>query len=320
MNVLKLQLMPMLAQAEPFLKWAGGKRQLINQIARMLPNSWIENRPRKYVEPMVGGGALFFYLTGKYELDQTVICDINHDLILTYRAVQREPEALICELTKLKILYEQRDHEGQKILFYEVRHRYNETASLIDHNQFGDSWITRAAQLIFLNRTCFNGLYRVNASGLFNVPFGGYRNPKICDSDNIRDASAVLANTVILNGDFTLCEPYINANTLVYFDPPYRPLSKTSSFTSYSSCFDDKSQYRLAAFYRSLHNKKPILILSNSDPHNTDPKDDFFDHLYEGFYIERVLANRMINSVAEKRGPVYELLVLNYNIDDNYLT
>ena len=164
-----------------------------------------------------------------------------------------------------------------------------------------------------MNRTCFNGLYRVNSKGKFNVPFGKYVNPKICDEENLIKASEILKNVKILNNDFEKTDEYIDENTFVYFDPPYRPLSNTSSFNSYSKeIFNDEVQERLADFYKRLHKKKAKLMLSNSDPKNTCQDDDFFDDLYSDFNILRVNAKRMINSNASKRGNVTELLILNY--------
>jgi DNA adenine methylase len=201
----------------------------------------------------------------------------------------------------------------QKEYFYAIRFQLNENRPSIDFNKYSEDWIERTAQIIFLNRTCFNGLFRVNSKGEFNVPFGKYKNPLICSEDNLQAVSELLHRTEIRLGDFSDCESFVNSETFVYFDPPYRPISKTASFTSYSKYdFDEAAQLRLASFYRLLHRKGARLMLSNSDPKNEDPKDHFFEDAYKGFRIQRVTANRMINCNADKRGKIFELLILNY--------
>jgi DNA adenine methylase len=192
---------------------------------------------------------------------------------------------------------------------------FNETRDGIDFETDRPSLaaVKRTAQLIFLNRTCYNGLFRVNSKGAFNVPHGSYKKPVICDEDNLNAVAEVLQRATILLGDFETCRKYVHAGTFAYFDPPYRPLNKTSSFTSYAvKPFDDAEHVRLANLYKSLHQSGAKLMLSNSDPHNEDPGDDFFDALYAGFNIYRVQANRMINSKPEGRGPITELLITNY--------
>jgi DNA adenine methylase len=173
--------------------------------------------------------------------------------------------------------------------------------------------VERIAALIFLNRTCYNGLYRVNSRGVFNVPFGKYRNPRILDEAGLLAASAVLGNTGVHLGDFTLCAPYVDEATFVYLDPPYRPISRTSSFTSYArGGFSEGDQRRLAVLFRALDQKGARLMLSNSDPKNRSPKETFFEDLYEGYRIERVPARRSINSVGRGRGAITELIIRNY--------
>ena len=168
-------------------------------------------------------------------------------------------------------------------------------------------------QTIFLNKTCFNGLFRVNSKGGFNVPFGDYVNPKICHEENLRSVSKILQNTTILRGDFTESRNFIDSNTFVYFDPPYRPLNKTSNFTSYSKFeFTDDEQLKLATFFNEMSQKDVKMLLSNSDPKNEEPDDDFFENAYQTFNINRVLASRAINSKAEKRGKINEIIVTNY--------
>ncbi|NJN44832.1 MAG: Dam family site-specific DNA-(adenine-N6)-methyltransferase, partial [Anaerolineae bacterium] len=196
-----------------------------------------------------------------------------------------------------------------------VRRDFNASRSAVDfQTQKPDlAAVKRTAQLIFLNKTCYNGLFRVNSKGEFNVPHGSYKNPTICDVENLNAVAEILQRTTILCGDFEISQKFIHSKSFVYFDPPYRPLNKTSNFTAYDvKPFDDMEQERLANFYRLLDKTGAKLMLSNSDPHNQDKKDDFFDHLYDGFKIHRVKASRMINSKSEGRGQITELLITNY--------
>ncbi|NYE58028.1 DNA adenine methylase [Carboxydothermus ferrireducens] len=196
-------------------------------------------------------------------------------------------------------------------MYYEIRDEYNSKVSSIDHID-----IERAAKFIFLNRTCFNGLYRVNKEGKFNVPYGDYKNPTICDERNLYLVSSLLQKVQIFAGDYRESAKYISKDSFVYFDPPYRPLNKTSNFTSYSkSDFTDKDQIELARFYAQMNELGAFLLLSNSDPKNEDPNDNFFDDLYKDFNIYRVMARRSINSDGRGRGLIKELLITNYKVE-----
>jgi len=207
------------------------------------------------------------------------------------------------------------NEEGKLDYFYAIREHYNSQRQTITFDNFSDVWIERAACMVFLNKTCFNGLYRVNASGDFNVPFGRYVKPVIFEEQNIRRLAELLRGAKLSTGRFQDCEPYINDNSFVYFDPPYRPISKTSSFTSYARHkFDDDNQRELANFFlRMSRSTQAKMMLSNSDPKNIDPDNNFFVDLYDTFNIYRVTASRMINSVAKGRGRINEILVTNYN-------
>uniref|UniRef100_UPI0025FD97F6 DNA adenine methylase n=1 Tax=uncultured Campylobacter sp. TaxID=218934 RepID=UPI0025FD97F6 len=197
--------------------------------------------------------------------------------------------------------------EDRTNYFYKVRDRYNEI-HLNEHYDF-----EKCADFIFLNKTCFNGLYRVNKDGKFNVPHGKYKNPLICDKENLRLCSNLLQKVEISFGSYEQVLEKADNNTFVYFDPPYRPLIKNNSFVSYDkSGFDDNDQIKLAENYKFLDNKKSPLMLSNSDPKNTNEEDNFFDDIYKGFEIERVFAKRMINSSASKRGDITEIVIMNY--------
>jgi DNA adenine methylase len=300
-------------KAKPFLKWAGGKSQLVEQITNYFPDELRMGLIHKYTEPLVGGGAIFFQVAQTYDIDEFLIADVNEELVLAYRVVKKDVSALIELLKAMEAKYHRLSPSRQKEYFYTVRYQLNEKRPEINYHRFDESWIERTAQIIFLNRTCFNGLFRVNSKGEFNVPFGRYRNPLICLKDNLREVSELLQRTKIQLGDFTECEEFVTSDTFVYFDPPYRPISKTSSFTSYSRYdFDDAAQLRLASFFRLLDKKGAKLMLSNSDPKNENPKDRFFEDVYKNFRIERVRANRMINCNAEKRGAINELLIMNY--------
>jgi len=299
--------------ARPFLKWAGGKRQLLSQIDSYLPPALELGALQRYVEPFVGSGAVFFHVVQNYPVKELFIADINPELILAYRTIQEDVEALIAELAEIEDLYLPLDEAQRKAFYYRQRDIYNKSKALITYNTFQEAWVRRTAQLIFLNRTCYNGLFRVNSRGEYNVPFGRYKNPTICDGPNLRVVSEILQRAEIHYGHYSDCARVVGKATLVYFDPPYRPISTTSNFTAYSPhSFDDNQQLELAEFYRRLHHQGACLILSNSDPKNTDPADDFLEEAYAGFRIERVQARRRINRSVEKRGPINELLILNY--------
>ena len=304
-------------KARPFLKWAGGKTQLLSQFRKLYPVELKQGRLTKYVDPFLGGGAVFFDVVQSFPIQQAFLYDINEELILIYKVIQRRVEELITKLKKLSDRYYQLDDEQRSIFYYQVRSELNAQRAEIDFDSFSAEWIDRAAMMLFLNRTCFNGLFRLNKKGEFNVPFGRYKRPKILDIDNLLNASRILQLAEIHHGDFEESAAVIDSNTFVYFDPPYKPISKTSSFTSYSKdSFDDEDQIRLANYFRYLDKTTGAkLMLSNSDPTNIDPSDRFFEEIYEGFHIYHVLANRMINSVAQKRGPIRELVVTNYRVE-----
>lgn len=303
-------------RAKPFLKWAGGKTQLIEQMKTYFPPEIEQGRITRYVEPFVGSGALFFYIAQNYPIQEFFLFDVNAELVLAYSTVQQKVNALICELEKMQADYLSLSETDQEEKFYAVRQEFNHKRKDIDFDRFQPDWIERTAQIIFLNRTCFNGLFRVNARGAFNVPFGRYKKPKICNAENLHQASLILQRAKIERGDFADCDSVVNAKTFVYFDPPYRPISTTASFTSYSKFeFGDDAQKRLAEFYRELDTRGAKLMLSNSDPKNENPEDHFFESLYEGFNIQRVQASRIINCDATKRGKLNELLVMNYQTD-----
>ncbi len=295
-----------MVKARPFIKWVGGKTQLIEQLDAQLPADFDKWKDVTYIEPFVGGGAMLFYLLQKYpNIQHAVINDINTDLVICYQTVRDNVEELIVSLRDYENLYRAlHTEEGRKDFFMAARDRYNE--------KHLDA-IENTTLFFFLNRTCFNGLYRVNKSGAFNVPFGKYTNPTICNPNTLRKDSALLQRVEIINEDFEQTFRYAQGNTLFYFDPPYRPLSDTSSFNDYTKeAFNDDAQIRLKKYCDKISEAGYSFMLSNSDCKGKNEADNFFDVLYEEYQIERVWASRNINSNASKRGKLTEILVHNY--------
>lgn len=293
---------------KPILKWAGGKTQLLAEISHAYPDGFGDTI-RRYVEPFVGGGAVLFDILSKYELDEVYISDVNAELINMYLMVRDQVDDLIGLLKKYQTEYLALDTDGRKQYYYGKRNEFND---LIVNGE-SKSGIKSAALFIFLNRTCFNGLYRANRSGLFNVPKGNHANPLICNEKNIRAVSAALAKVKIVCGDYSASKAYINKHTLVYLDPPYRPLKGRDSFVSYTETeFDDSCQRALAGFIEEIDAVGAYIILSNSDPKNVDPEDDFFEDLYADYDVQRINAKRKINRNADHRGYITELLIKNY--------
>ncbi len=297
--------------AKPFLKWAGGKTQLINEIEKKLPIDF-KNKSYTFLEPFVGSGAVLFWFLNKYpKIEKAVINDINSDLINTYKVISSKPEELISILSIIQDeYYAHGGNQEKKSEYY-----YHKRAS---YNLRNSEKTTQAALFIFLNRTCFNGLYRVNKNNAFNVPMGSYKKPTICDSDNIRAVSNTLQKVEILCGDYTQTLNYAGENSFFYFDPPYKPLNNTSSFNSYAKDeFNDEQQIRLKNFCSEIDNLGYKWMLSNSDVKGMDQNNNFFDELFSEFRINRVKATRRINSNAEKRGELNELLITNYANEPN---
>ncbi|MDD6978006.1 MAG: DNA adenine methylase [Prevotellaceae bacterium] len=295
-----------MAKAKPFIKWVGGKSQLIEQLDALLPVDFGNWENVTYIEPFVGGGAMLFYMLQRYpNIQHAVINDINPDLATCYRTVRDNSQQLIESLRDIENAYLALETEAErKDFFMAARNRYNEKN--IDP-------IENTTKFFFLNRTCFNGLYRVNKKGLFNVPFGKYTNPMICDPETIRKDSELLQRVEILNGDFESTFEYAHGNTLFYFDPPYRPLSNTSSFNDYAKeAFNDDAQIRLKEYCDRINEAGFHFMLSNSDCKGKNEEDNFFDVLYQAYQIERVWASRSINSNPNKRGKLTEILVHNY--------
>ena len=292
--------------ARPFLKWAGGKGQLLKEIEEYYP---FNKDPiiTKYAEPFVGGGAVLFDILNRFDLQEIYISDINAELINAYIMIRDELDTLLMALRQFEKEYLKLSNDVRKDYYLSKRTRFNELKAnnVLDEEQ--------AALMIFLNKTCFNGLYRVNRKGEYNVPMGAYKNPLICNEDNLKRVSRKLQGVEIVCGDYKESADFIDDKTFVYFDPPYRPLKPTASFTSYTeNLFDDKKQLELAKFVQLIDNKGAKVVISNSDPKNTNEDDDFFDIAYAGQNIKRVSATRMINRDSDKRGRISELLISNF--------
>ena len=294
-------------ECKPFIKWVGGKGQLLPEINKLYPIE-LGKTINKYAEIFIGGGAVLFDILSKYKLDEVYISDKNLELINAYKSIRDNIDILIKSLKEMEEEYIPLDDENRKIYYYEKRQKYNKLKINIEENN-----IEKASLFIFLNKTCFNGLYRVNKKGEFNVPMGAYKNPKICDEENLKNVAMALKNVKIIYADYRESESFIDEKTFVYIDPPYRPLNTSSSFTSYTeNDFSDKEQIELAEYIDLLNKKKAKIVMSNSDPKNNNIDDNFFDELYKNYNINRVKATRMLNSNASLRGAINELLITNY--------
>ena len=299
-----------MTKAKPFIKWVGGKGQLLGQLEALLPPGFGDWDDATYIEPFAGGGAMLFHLLQKYpNIRRAVINDINHDLAVCYHTVRDRTEPLIASLREVESRYcALRDMEEKREMYLRARERYN-TKSLDP--------VENTTLFFFLNRTCFNGLYRVNRKGGFNVPFGRYAAPRICDEATIRADSELLKRVTVLEGDFSRTLGYAEGRTLFYFDPPYRPLSYTSNFNDYTKeAFNDDSQVRLKEFCDAVNGAGHMFMLSNSDCKSENEEAHFFESLYAGYRIDRVLASRSVNANGERRGKITEILVRNYTGGD----
>ncbi|OON96799.1 MAG: hypothetical protein ATN36_04810 [Epulopiscium sp. Nele67-Bin005] len=297
---------------KPILKWAGGKTQMIPQIIVNLPSDL--DKYTTYIEPFIGGGAVFFYMVQKEYFDSYIINDINEKLVNLYIVLRDNYSELLTKLELLKNEYLSLESlEEKEKYYYNIRTLYNENNTDL---------VNMAGWIIFLNKTCFNGLYRENLKGNFNVPFGKHNAPSFYDEQNLQNISTLLNRkndegefiVKILSGTFEALEKYIDDKSFVYLDPPYRPVTK-GGFNSYNkSSFNDDMQVNLKEFFARLDKKSAKLMLSNSDPKILDTEDNFFDNLYASFCINRVSAKRMINRDGKGRGSISELLITNYTV------
>ncbi|WP_162053380.1 DNA adenine methylase [Pontibacter pamirensis] len=297
------------ADIKPFLKWAGGKTQLLPAIEAKLIQRLESKSTIDFIEPFAGSGAVLFFMLrayGKY-VKHAVINDINTTLTDCYLTIKQSPELLIKELAGLEEqYYTYASEEDRKQFFLEIREEFNH----LEENP-----TRKSALMIFLNKTCFNGLYRVNSKGGFNVPFGKYANPTICNAPVIRANSEALQKVEILNTDFRETEKHIHPDAFFYFDPPYKPISTTASFNAYAKeGFIDEDQVRLKKFCDAVHEGQAYFVQSNSDTTNNDESNNFFQDLYQDYTIEKVKAKRAINSKGSGRGEIFELLISNDSI------
>jgi len=294
------------AQAKPFLKWTGGKAQLIPNISKAVDRIVGKWDSFTYIEPFVGSGSVLFWFLRKYNnLRKVVINDISRDLMTAYRVVKNYPHELVGILRTIERSYHAiQDQDGRRNFYLSVRSRFNEKRS---------DEIENTALLIFLNRTCYNGFFRVNRKGTFSVPFGKYENPRICDEENIMTASVLLQKAEILCGDFEDTIYHANGNSLFYFDPPDKPVIETSPFKSFSKNeFRDTEKIRLRNFCDMVNASGYKFVLSNSDIGNFDISGYFFNRLYSAYNINRVHVKSMIHSDDSKRGEIFELIIDNY--------
>ena len=304
--------------SKPFLKWAGGKKQVIDFIDKKIPQQIKDSEViDNYVEPFLGGGAVFFHLINTYKIEQAYLGDINKELILTYIVIRDDYKKLIRKLKSCSNAFLNMDQDEQRIYFNDIRNDFNRNLDGFDYESNSYDRVIRASQMIFLNRTCFNGLYRVNKSGKFNVPMGKYKNPLICDEDNIKKVHKDLKGINIISDDYSASKDVIDENTFVYLDPPYLPIKK-NSFTSYNADgFGIVEQVELSKFCKFIDDKGAKFILSNSDPKNHDSNNNFFKETYGALglktcHYKKIDVKRSINSKGNKRGPIKELLIYNY--------
>lgn len=280
-----------LNEPKPFLKWAGGKSQLLAQLEELLPENF-----NNYIEPMVGGGAVFFHLYNSKRIAGAILVDINRELISCYEVIKNDVENLIAMLKNLKKKYESKPKET----YYGIR-KWDRRKDYKDRTK-----VEKVARTIFLNKTCYNGLYRVNKKGQFNTPMGKYKNPRICDEDNLRKVNSALRKVNLVCDDFEKTVQLAKPGDFIYFDPPYYPISETAYFTSYSKeDFGKEEQIRLKEVFSNLSDKSCKVMLSNSDT-------SFIKKLYSDFNIHKVHAKRHINSNSDGRGKISEIVVTNY--------
>lgn len=290
---------------KPFVKWAGGKSSIKKVLYSQLPDDFGNQNNVTYIEPFVGSGAMLFYMLQTHKnIKHAIINDINKDLIHCYRLIKEAPQLLIKLLKPIEKKYCSFDELGQKDYYYATRNKYN--SNQLDENQ-------RAALFLFLNHTCFNGLYRENLEGGFNVPFGCYKKPRICNTEVIMADHDILSKVEILCGDYKDVICHIKKGyTFLYLDPPYRPLQGSNNFQKYSkSAFGDSEQEELKAFCDELNEHHCQFMLSNSDSTDFDGS-SYFEKLYRGYNIKRILAPRLINAYADKRLKQTEVLISNY--------
>ena len=292
--------------AKPVVKWAGGKYRLSATIIEKSQEFLDWNRFERYVEPFVGGGGMFFAVCNQFQFKEKVISDVNPELVNLYLKLRDQSVELLAVLQSLQEHFNSlQSDELREQFYYQIREDFNH--GVLERQLNAE----HAALFVALNKLGFNGLYRVNSKGLFNVPFGKKKRIKLIDAQNLQLVSELLQNTEILLDDFEGTSKYAAPSTLFYFDSPYRPLSNTAAFTAYAkNAFNDDEQIRLAQFCEHIHARQAKFILSNSDPKNTAENDNFFDELYRDYKLLRINASRTISASAKGRAKVSEILVV----------
>lgn len=302
--------------ARPFIKWAGGKGSLLKQLDLLLPSELKENKIENYYEPFLGNGAMFFYIKQTYNVKNIYLYDKNPDIVILFIVVQNHISKLLSALLDLEDKFMSLKFKDKKDLFYEIRHKLNDQLKTIDRSQYNDQWIIRATYIMFLNRNCFNGLYRVNFIGEFNVPFANYAKPIIVDQINLIECNKLLQNVNIGCMGYEDSINIIKPNSFVYLNPPYKPLTKFGRLNMYyTNKFDDNAQINLANSLKNKINDNSIkIMLSNSNPKIYNPSDDFFEQIYgDHFNIKYVFATRCINSNSQERTKISEVVIRNYD-------
>ncbi len=295
-------------ELKPVVKWAGGKSQLLPQIACRLP-SGLGRRVTRYCEPMAGGAALLFHLLGRVSFEAVYLSDINAELMNMYRAVRDDVTGLCGLLRAMEKEYLALDEEGRGAWYAALRDRYNDRVASGESRKGTES----AALFLALNRTCYNGLYRVNAQGRFNVPHGRFAKPVLCQEARLRAVSRALASVELVCGDYRLSRSFIDGRTLVYLDPPYQPPPGGRGFTAYAGGgFSEKDHEELAAFVRELCAAGAWVLVSSSDPSRLAPGDGTIRRLYPRLIVNRLEAVRPISASPAGRGRITELLIRNF--------
>jgi DNA adenine methylase len=292
----------------PILKWAGGKGAILSILESNLPESIQKNKTfSSYIEPFIGGGSFFFHLSNNYNIEKAVISDFNKELVLLYKVIKLHLDDLIPLLINIRLEY--LNSSDKEHYYYEQRKKFN-SLNPIDLNCIGEQEVLKSAIFIFLNKTGFNGLYRISKKGNFSTPWGKKVNPDMVNLEKYKRVSKSLQNVTIIHGDFSETLKYVEKDSFIYLDPPYRPLDAKNNFTAYSKeDFNDESQIRLCDYTKKISSLRACFMESNSDPKNVDRNDDFFDELYKGNSIQRIQVTRTIGQSKDK---IDELLIKNY--------
>ncbi|MBA4409705.1 MAG: modification methylase [Odoribacter sp.] len=301
------------SRATPIIKWAGGKTKVLKQLITKFPFELHYGKIRNYYEPFFGGGAVFFNIIQNYNIQNCVLSDVNEELMLFYNVVKKDPNKLLSFVEKYQSNYDRLTDSDKEKFYYEIRNTYNIERFNIDFNDYSYLFVPRAAQMLFLNKTCYNGLFRQNLRGEFNVPFGKNYKTNIVDKNNLYKVSKTLENVSLLCTDFQeICEKIEDRDSFVYLDPPYRPINKSARFTNYHmSNFIDNDQFRLAEIFKKLNEKNVKLMLNNSCS-NTYDDSGVIENFYKDFQISYINTSSTMSSISSKRKKINELIITNY--------